>query len=167
MDIIQTSLMGIVQGLSEFLPVSSSGHLVFTSALYKQFTGMTIDLNSSQEIFLDIMLHFGTLISVLIFFKKEIIEIIKALLNGIKTKDFSDINAKIGLYIIIGTFFTILVAYPLKEISEDLVTSPEIVGLLLIFTGIYMFIAETVSKKIQNKSDKKGLTHCKVKSMRI
>jgi len=157
MHIIQSILMGIVQGLSEFLPISSSGHLVFTSSLYKYFTGVINAMQSNEEIFFDIMLHLGTLIAVLIYFKKEVIDIIKALFYAIKSKDFSDKNAKLGLYIILGTVFTLLVAYPLKDISEKLVYSPVIVGCLLIITGIVLFLAEFVSKKYPAKTDKVNL----------
>ena len=88
MDIVQSILMGIVQGLSEFLPISSSAHLVFTSNFYKVFKGIELVHESNQEIFLDIMLHLGTLIAVLIFFRKEIFEILKALYTGLKTKNW-------------------------------------------------------------------------------
>ena len=64
MHLIQAILMGIVQGLSEFLPISSSANLVFTSNFYKVFKGIEIAQESNQEIFLDIMLHLGTLIAV-------------------------------------------------------------------------------------------------------
>ena len=87
MDLIQSILMGIVQGLSEFLPISSSAHLVFTSNFYKVFRGIEIVQESNQEVFLDIMLHLGTLIAVLIFFRKEIWQILKALYFGLKNKD--------------------------------------------------------------------------------
>ena len=79
MDLIQSILMGIVQGLSEFLPISSSAHLVFTSNFYKVFKGIEIIQESNQEVFLDIMLHLGTLIAVLIFFRKDIVEILMLL----------------------------------------------------------------------------------------
>ena len=107
MDLIQSILMGLVQGLSEFLPISSSAHLVLTSNFYKVFKGIEIVTESNQEIFLDIMLHLGTLIAVLIFFRKEIWEIIKALFSG-KSEDK---NFKTGIYIIIGTFVSVLIAF--------------------------------------------------------
>lgn len=154
MHLLQAILMGIVQGLSEFLPVSSSAHLVFTSSFYKFFTGITIVAQSNEEIFFDIMAHLGTLIAVLIFFRKEIMEIINALINSVKTRDYSDKNTKLGLYILLGTVFTILVAFPLKNISEKLVYSPSIVGILLIGTGIILLLSEYVSKRLPAKTDK-------------
>lgn len=154
MHILQSIIMGIVQGLSEFLPISSSAHLVITSNLYKVLKGLELTQESSQEIFLDIMLHLGTLIAVLIYFRKDIIEIIKAFLSAVKSKDFSDNNTKMALYILIGTIITVVIAFPLHDVAENLVYSPAIVGLLLIFTGILLFSAEAFSKRIQDKSDK-------------
>lgn len=153
MHILQAVIMGIVQGLSEFLPISSSAHLVITSNLYKVLKGMEIGQESSQEIFLDIMLHLGTLVAVLIYFRKDIWAIIKALINAIKTKDFSSKEAKLGLYILFGTVITVLIAYPIHEIAEDLVFAPAIVGLLLIITGVLLFSSEAYSKKLEQKSN--------------
>lgn len=153
MDLIQTILMGIVQGLSEFLPVSSSAHLVFTSNFYKVFKGIEIVQESNQEIFLDIMLHLGTLIAVLIFFRKEVAEIIKALYLGIKTKNYTSYNFKLGLYIILGTIITVVIAYPLNEVAGGLVFKPSVVGVLLIFTGILLLFSEFWAKRHTSKTD--------------
>lgn len=151
MDLLQIIFMAIIQGLSEFLPISSSAHLVFTSNFYKIFNNMPIHQQSNIEVFVDIMLHLGTLIAVLIFFRKEIMKILSALFNGIKTKDYSEYNCKTGLYIILGTVITVLIAYPLNEIAEKLVYSPEIVSVLLIITGILLYTSEKYSEKITNK----------------
>ena len=153
MDLIQTILMGIVQGLSEFLPISSSAHLVFTSNFYKVFKGIEIVKESNQEVFLDIMLHLGTLIAVLIFFRKEIWEIIKALYFGFKNKDYSSLDFKYGIYIILGTFVTVLIAFPLNEAAEVLVFKPAIVGGLLVFTGCLLLFSEWWSKRINDKKE--------------
>ena len=153
MNFIQSILMGIVQGLSEFLPISSSAHLVFTSNFYKVIKGLEIVQESNEEIFFDIMLHFGTLIAVLIYFRKEIFEILKALFNSLKTKDFTDKNTKMGLYILLGTIITVIVAFPMEIVAEKLVYSPSIVGILLIITGFILFYSEYRSKKTATKSE--------------
>ncbi len=147
MDLIQSILMGLVQGLSEFLPISSSAHLVLTSNFYKVFKGIEIVSESNQEIFLDIMLHLGTLIAVLIFFRKEIWEIIKALKSGNK----EDKNFKTGMFIILGTVVSVLVAFPLKDVASALVFKPSIVGVLLIFTGSLLLFSENYAKKNPEK----------------
>ncbi|MBQ8886472.1 MAG: undecaprenyl-diphosphate phosphatase [Candidatus Gastranaerophilales bacterium] len=153
MHILQSVIMGIVQGFSEFLPISSSAHLVITSNLYKVFKDMPIQQESSQEVFLDIMLHLGTLVAVLIYFRKDILEIIKAFIEAVKTKDFSSTNAKLALYILLGTAITIVIAFPLHDVAEGLVYAPATVGLLMIITGILLFSAEAFSKKLENKSN--------------
>ena len=153
MHILKAIIMGIVQGLSEFLPISSSGHLVIVSNLYEVFTSNKVAEQSTQEVFLDIMLHLGTLIAVLIYFRKDILHIVKALLNGIKTKDFSDSDAKTGLYIALGTIITIAVALPISGIAEDLIASPIAVGFLLIGTGVLLIGSEIYSKKLEKRAD--------------
>lgn len=153
MDLIQSVLMGIIQGLSEFLPVSSSAHLVFTSNFYKIFRGIEIVQESNQEVFLDIMLHLGTLIAVLIFFRKEIWQIAQALYYGLRNRDFSSKDFKTGIYIILGTFVTVLIAFPLNEVAEFLVFKPAIVGCLLIFTGALLLFSEWQSLRINDKKE--------------
>ncbi len=155
MNLIQSILMGIVQGLSEFLPVSSSAHLVFTSNFYKVLKNIPIVEQSNEEVFFDIMLHLGTLIAVIIFFRKEVWEICKALFYAIKNKDYSDKNAKLGLYIIAGTIVTIILALPFHDFANLLVYHPAIVGGLLILTGFVLFFSEYLSKKRGGGDDSK------------
>lgn len=151
MSILQAIIMGIVQGLSEFLPISSSAHLVIVSNIYKVLTGIELAQESSQEIFLDIMLHLGTLIAVLIYFRKDILKILKAFFIALKTKDFSSKYAKLALYILFGTITTVFIAFPLHSVAENLVFSPAIVGILLIITGGLLFFSEAYSKKLTEK----------------
>ncbi len=146
MHLLQVILMGIVQGLSEFLPVSSTAHLVFTSNFYKVFNNIEIT-HGSQEIFLDIMLHLGTLIAVLIFYRKELAEILKALYFGFKNKNYENQDFKTGVYIILGTVITVLIAYPLNTVAANLVFKPAVVGGILILTGGILLFSEYYSKK--------------------
>ena len=153
MHLLQAILMGIVQGLSEFLPISSSAHIVFTSNFYKVYRHIEISQVAGQEVFFDIMLHLGTLIAVLVFFKKDIFKIIKSFYYGLKNKDFNNADFKLGVYIIIGTLLTVLIAVPLCEISEMLVFMPAGVGIFLILTGFLLISSEWISKKIKEKHD--------------
>lgn len=157
MNFIQAILMGIVQGLSEFLPISSSAHLVFTSNFYKVFKGIEIVQTSNEEVFFDIMVHLGTLIAVLIFFRKDVINIIKAMWHAFKTKNWSDNEAKLGLFIILGTIVTIALALPINEVAEKLVYAPSIVGILLFITGFTLLYSEYKSKKIEEKKSEMDL----------
>ncbi len=157
MNLVQSILMGIVQGLSEFLPISSSAHLVFTSNFYKVFKDLPISEQSTQEVFFDIMLHLGTLIAVLIFFRKDVWDICKALFFAVKNKDYSSHQAKLGLYIIAGTIVTIILALPFNEVANHLVFHPALVGGLLIITGGVLFYSEYLSKKLGKNSKEVNL----------
>ena len=157
MNFIQAILMGIVQGLSEFLPISSSAHLVFTSNFYKVIKNIPIVQSSNEEIFFDIMVHLGTLTAVLIFFRKDVLNILKAMWHAIKTKNWEDKEAKLGLFIMAGTVITVMLALPINEIAEKLVYSPSIVGILLFITGFTLLYSEYKSKKIEEKKDEVSL----------
>lgn len=157
MNFIQAILMGIVQGLSEFLPISSSAHLVFTSNFYKVIKNIPIVQSSNEEIFFDIMVHLGTLIAVLIFFRKDVINILKAMWHALKTKNWEDKEAKLGLFIMAGTVITVMLALPINEIAEKLVYSPSIVGILLFITGFTLLYSEYKSKKLEEKKDEVSL----------
>ena len=105
MNLIQAIIMGLIQGLTEFLPVSSSGHLVLTSSLYKYFTHKEFVTGSSEEVVFEIVLHVGTLLAVILFFKDDIIKITKAFINACIKKDFSDPEAKLAGFILLGTVY--------------------------------------------------------------
>jgi undecaprenyl-diphosphatase len=105
-------------------------------------------VHSNEEVFFDIMLHFGTLIAVFIFFRKDIAEILKALFKG----DFSEPKAKTGLYIILGTVITVAFALPLDGFAEKLVFSPSIVGILLAVTGVVLIGSEYIAKEIPDSA---------------
>ncbi len=153
MDIIQAVITGLMQGLTEFLPVSSSGHLVLTSSIYKLITGKVLSSGGNEEIFFDIMLHLGTLIAILIYFKDDIKNLFKNIIVSVKNGSIdSDEESRLPIYILIGTIATIAIAFPLKDFFESLVHNPAAVGLSLIITGTLLFSTEFISEKISTKS---------------
>ena len=148
MHILQAVIVGAVQGISEFLPISSSAHIVFAQSLYKIATGANF-LNevSSEEIFFDIIVHLATLLAVLIFFRKDIIDIVKALYYGIKNKNYTDSDFKTGVFIIAATPVTCIIALLLKEPTHALLENPKIVSLFLIGTGFILYFSEKLKSK--------------------
>ncbi len=157
MNLIQAIIMGLIQGLTEFLPVSSSGHLVLTSSLYKYFTHKEFVTGSSEEVVFDIVLHLGTLLAVVLFFKDDILKITKSFINACVKRDFSDADAKLAAFILLGTVFTVLVAFPLKIVSESLINLPYIVGIFIFLTGFILYLGEWASEKKKARTDKVDL----------
>lgn len=153
MDILHTVLSGFVQGLTEFLPVSSSGHLVLFSSLYKVLTGVEYVNVGQEEIFTDIILHVGTLVAVLYYFRKDIVNICKSFFNALKTRKFDTFESKLPGYLVLGTIFTVFIAFPLNELCEKFVASPVITGIFLVITGCVLMSSERFSQN-REKSDK-------------
>ena len=73
MEILHAIILGIVQGISEFLPISSSGHLVIVGALLDQSSGTTSD--DASNLLMNVVLHTGTLFSILIIYRKEVLKL--------------------------------------------------------------------------------------------
>lgn len=127
-NLLEAVFLGLVQGLTEWLPISSSGHLV----IVQQLLGMEIPL------FFNVLLHFGTILAVFAFFWKDILKIIKSLLN----LDFKSQDGKLGLYIIVGNIPVALTGYYLYDVIESLFSNLFVVGLALIITGILLFLTK-------------------------
>ena len=153
MDYLHTIIVGIVQGLTEFLPVSSSGHIVLTSYIYKLITGGEFLAENSEEVFFDIMIHFGTLVAIIIYFREKLKNIFVEFFSCLKNKNFkNNYQAMLPVYMLTGTFFTCIVVYPIKDFCESLLNTPYIVGILLIVTGSILFLSEFLSKRFEQKT---------------
>ena len=125
MSYTQAIISGIVQGVTEFLPISSSGHLV----ILHNYFGFR-----EPQLFFDIFLHIGTLFAVVVYFWRDIIKV----LTG--KKPFL-------LYIILGTVPTVFIGFFFKDILESCFVSIKIVGVMLLFTAAFLFAADWVSRR--------------------
>ena len=136
MDIVNAILLGLVQGLSEFLPISSSGHLVLAAHI----------LNFQEEgIAFEVFVHFGTLLSVFVAFRKEIAKMIIApYAIWIKKENNPELKEYLNwdLYVIIGTIPAVIVGLFFKEQIESLFSSVLLVLVMLSVTGSIMIISK-------------------------
>lgn len=146
MQTIQAALMGTAQGISEFLPISSSAHIVFTSTIYKILTGASFHNVGSEEIFFDILIHLSSLVAVIIFFFKDLKKLITGTFNSIKNKDYTTAEFKLTKYVIIATLVTCIMGFFTKDIAHSLTEKPLYVSILLIITGFVLFLSEKLKK---------------------
>ena len=151
LDIIKVIILGIVQGLTEFLPISSSGHLVLASEL----------LNFHEEgVAFEVVVHLGSLLSVFFVFKEDIIQMIKApfaLLIKSKMTDKTKEYLLWDLYIIIGTLPAAFIGLLFKSEIESAFSNIGLVILMLAITGTILVSSRFVSEKDTKVTGIKGL----------
>lgn len=128
-------ILGVIQGLTEFLPISSSGHLVIAQKLL----GM-----EGPRLAFDVFLHLGTLIAVIVYFRKYIVDIL--------TKDRETL-----IYLVIGSFPALVAGFLLKDSIENLFNAPKFVGYMLITTGAWIVLASIASALYKKRGAEKEL----------
>lgn len=139
MGMINSMLLGILQGVGEFLPISSSAHLY----LYSYLANM-----SYQGLSFDVMLHMGTLLAIFSYFFKDIRNMIKNSLQNPKGED-----AKFSFYIAIATVPGVVAGLTLDKIAEDVFRTPLVVSFSLIF---FSFVIYFVDKKYGGEKTQKN-----------
>tara|TARA_Y100000389_G_C17468620_1_gene528112 strand:- start:2590 stop:3381 length:792 start_codon:yes stop_codon:yes gene_type:complete len=147
MSVIESLILGIIQGLTEFLPISSSGHLELGKAI---FGSETI---GQESLFLTLVLHLGTALSTVVVFRKDIMDLLKGIFS-FKKNDSHKFMLKIIISmipaVIVGLFFE-------KQISVLFDKNLFLVGSMLVLTGIILFWAERVPKTTGEVSNQKAL----------
>ncbi len=148
MTIIQAIILGIIQGLTEFLPISSSGHLVILPFF------LNWDLPEKEMFIFDVLVQLGTLVAVIFYFRKELAAIItgffKQLFAG---KPFATHEARMGWLLIIATIPAGLAGLFLDDFVEDMFSSPLFTGIALLVTALLMVLAEKISLKLGDTRD--------------
>jgi len=142
MTIFQSIILGIIQGITEFLPISSSAHLV----IIPNFLGWQI---KPDYIFpFDVLIQIGTLVAVIIYFWKDIIVIIKHFITEVLQKDEKSCNtSNMGWFLIIATIPSGLAGILIEDVVENTFQSPSAVGYFLITTTAMLFLAEKFGKQ--------------------
>jgi len=145
MEIINAIILGIIQGLTEFLPVSSSGHLEIAKAILGE------NKVGEESLLMTVVLHFATALSTIIIFRKDILEILNGLFQ-FKNNDSFWFSLKIVLSMLpaalVGVFFN-------DEIEALFGGSLTLVGSMLLVTGLLLFLAD----KAKASAKKVGVKH--------
>ncbi|CAH2714435.1 Undecaprenyl-diphosphatase [Neobacillus rhizosphaerae] len=129
---LEALILGIIQGLTEFLPISSTGHL---------FLGRNLFGLQEAGLLLDTMLHVGTLLAVLVFYKDEFIKIIK--------NPFS----KLTLLLIVGTIPAVIFGLAFKDYIEEISKTGVTIGWEFLITGLFLWLADSVKNGFKKMDD--------------
>ncbi len=140
-DIFQSLILGIVQGITEWLPISSSGHLALTQLL----------LNIKVPVFFDLILHIGTLVGVVGFYRTDIVNIFKSIIYP-RSMDLNTINEyrRLLIFIIVGTIPTVIIAFGLRSLFEYSFYDFFLLSVGFFISGIFIFITKYFKKGKRN-----------------
>ncbi|ODS42983.1 MAG: undecaprenyl-diphosphatase UppP [Candidatus Altiarchaeales archaeon IMC4] len=136
MDILQALILGIVQGLTEFLPVSSSGHLVIVPYV--------LGFPNAPVIF-DAMVHVATLFAVVLFFRKDLFDMARSFVSGSSSKE-DVLNRKLGIMIVIATVPAAVIGFLFEDEFAAFFSDPLSAGFFLIVTGVVLIATERIAK---------------------
>lgn len=150
MSLLSSILLGLVQGIAEFLPISSSGHL----AIAQNLLGMS-DAGTVPEFF-DVLLHLGTLVAVFVAYWADIKDMVLEFFRGAgdlihhSTPNPVPPARRLILLIILGTL-PLFVVLPVKDAVQSLSNSMVFIGAALIVTGVLLFVSDRVKKGRKNE----------------
>lgn len=155
MNAFQAIVLGIIQGVAEFLPISSSGHLKIIERI------MGLGDVEGNFAFFDVMLHFGTLVAVFIAYRKDIAELLSELLTMIHLKkrpqqQHADIPARRLMLMIVLSLLPLFLILPFKSKIEALGTGEhgmEFIGAALIVTGMLLYFSDRFAKGRKNEKN--------------
>ena len=144
---IQALIMGLVQGLTEFIPVSSSGHLVLVPWLFG-WKDPFID-----SVAFTVILHMGTLVALLVFFWRDWVTLIPAGLAAIRDRSFKgDPNRKMAFLLVVATIPAVIVGPIFESKFEDLVREPARIALMLCVGAAILWLADRWGSKHRDET---------------
>jgi undecaprenyl-diphosphatase len=142
MDVVQILFLACIQGLTEFLPISSSGHLIITPILFGY---------SLQSLAFDVAVHVGTLAAVIAYFRHELATMSVAALGSLRHRSLGDPNARLAWMIVVATLPILVLGFPLKSLLELIRQDDRVVELVVASTtigfGLLLWLADRAGKR--------------------
>jgi len=147
MTILQSIVLGIIQGASEFLPISSSGHLVLAPHLF----GWVI--NPQEAFVFDVLVQVATMLAVIVYYWEDLVGIFSALIKGlIQRKPFAETKSRLGWFLVISTIPAGIAALLFKDTFEEAFSNPTYAAIFLLCTSLLLVLGELVGKRRRSLS---------------
>lgn len=148
MGIVEAIVLGFVQGMTEFLPVSSSGHLIVVRSFFSSPTALDLSF--------DAVLQFSTILAVLVYFRKDLWNLLVSFFRLLTRKSIEEKERTLLYAIIVGTIPAVIFGLILEEKMATVFRNTDLVAMMLILGSILMFFAEKHTRPVTNLTVKKG-----------
>lgn len=145
MSILQAIVLGIVQGLTEFAPVSSSGHLILVPWLFN----WSILNNETLNKTFDVALHMGTFIGALVYFRRDIWRYLVAWIHSIRTRAVTTVDERLAWFLVIGTIPGALAGALFEDVIDTKLGQPWLIAVMLAVFGVVLYLVDKRSKSIK------------------
>jgi undecaprenyl-diphosphatase len=147
MTIFQAFILGIIQGITEFLPVSSTAHLSIVPWL------MGWEVDSDLVLIFDVLVQWGTLLAVVVYFRNELILLVRAGINSLRKQSLAVEHARLTWMLVLATIPGAVAGLILKKIVAASLEEPLIIGVFLMGTAFLLFLSDIVGRKARNLED--------------
>ena len=156
MSLLEAILLGVVQGLTEFLPISSSGHLILVPWL-QDYTFLQ-EHESFNKTF-DVALHAGTLVAVIGYFRRELTAMALGVIRTLRTREITDDDERLGWAVVVGTIPAVIVGGLGEDWIDERLGEPWMIAILLIVFGLVLAVADRLPQRraIDSLSVREGL----------
>jgi undecaprenyl-diphosphatase len=154
--IYQAIILGITQGLTEFAPVSSSGHLILVPWLF----GWDILNNPSLNKTFDVALHVGTFVGAVIYFRKDLAQLIGAWFRSIRRRSIGHTDERVAWFLVIGSIPGAVLGAAFEGVIEDKLGQPWLIAVMLAVFGVVLFLVDRISpqtRRIRDLTTRKAL----------
>jgi len=143
-DVIRATVLALVQGLTEFLPVSSSAHLILPSELLGW---------EDQGLNFDMALHFGSLLAVLVYFRRDLFNVALAMVQQLREQGHSTADSRLGWYIILATIPVTVAGLLLEDLVESRLRSVHVIIVTTLLYGALLGIADWQARQNRDMPD--------------
>jgi undecaprenyl-diphosphatase len=140
--IFQAIILGLTQGLTEFAPVSSSGHLILVPWLFG-WRGLGDPALAKT---FDVALHLGTLLGAVIYFRRDLVAYLRAFLRTLSTRTIEATDERIAWALVVGTIPAVIVGATLESVIEDRLGQPWLIAIMLAIFGVVLYVVDRVSR---------------------
>jgi undecaprenyl-diphosphatase len=148
-SILQAIVLGLTQGITEFAPVSSSGHLILVPWLFHWSILNDPALNKT----FDVALHMGTLVGALVYFRHDVVRYVAAWVRSLRARRIEDVDQRIAWALVIGTIPGVILGALFESVIEDHLGQPWLIAVMLAVFGVVLYVVDRRSPQDRGLDD--------------